>query len=198
MAQVCKTNEWVSDGISIAIQVTFVFAFLTVFFFVYVTEVEKEEFRTQMNLIVDNIMKDVEDDLPNLINKQAHFNKKDAVVVINGIVDVLEEKIAIDAKSNMLDVLNKNHAVKMKAFKSLSTVIIIIVTLAVIILLIGFCIPLINQIKEAIFVVIFVGLTELTFLKVIAANYISADPNKVKRSFSQAVQNWIKVNGKLK
>ena len=32
----CKVNNWVTDGVAIAIQITFVFAFLTVFFFVYV------------------------------------------------------------------------------------------------------------------------------------------------------------------
>lgn len=197
MTDVCKTNKWIMGGISIAIQVTFIFAFLTVFFFVYVTEVEKEEFRTQMNLIVDNIMKDVNNDLPSLINKQEYLSKADAAVVINGIIDVLQEKIYIDSKSTSATVLKQNHSVKMKAFKYLSAIVTVIVVSAVIILLIGFCVPIIYQIKEAMLVVIFVGLTELTFLQVIAKNFVSADPNKVKRSLGEAIQQWIKVNRKV-
>jgi hypothetical protein len=32
------------------------------------------------------------------------------------------------------------------------------------------------------------------FLQVIAKNYITADPNKVKRDLSTAIQKWIKKN----
>jgi hypothetical protein len=193
----CKVNNWVTDGVAIAIQITFVFAFLTVFFFVYVQEVEKREFVSQMNLIVDDIMKDVEKDIPNLIKKQDMVDEKDAVVIINGVIDVLQEKIAIDAKSTVNDVLEHNHAVKLKAFKSLISVIIILVAAAAVVLLIGFCVPVQYQIKEAMLVVIFVGLTELTFLEVIAKHYKSASPNKVRRELGLAVQKWIDKRKKL-
>jgi hypothetical protein len=193
----CKVNNWVTDGISIAIQVTFVFAFLTVFFFVYVQEVEKKEFVAQMNLIVDDLMKDVKKDIPNLVNKQTQISEEQAIVLINGIIDVLQEKIAIDSKSTVKDILLQNQAVKKKAFNSLTTVISILIIMSVFILLIGFCVPIQYQIKEAMLVVIFVGLTELTFLEVIAKKYISANPNKVKRELGIAIQNWIKVNNKL-
>jgi hypothetical protein len=193
----CKVNNWVTDGIGIAIQITFIFAFLTVFFFVYVQDVEKSEFVSQMNLIVDDLMKDIEKDIPNLIKKQSVVNEKNILVIINGVIDVLQEKIAIDSKSTVKDVLEQNHAVKLKAFKSLTSVIIILVAVATVVLLLGFCVPFKYQIKEAMLVVIFIGLTELTFLEVIAKHYISASPNKIRRELGLAVQKWISKRKKL-
>lgn len=187
MSQTCKQNSWVIYGLSIAIQVTFIFIFLTVFFFSYVQIVEKEEFQKQLYLIVDNIMQGVEQ---NILN--AHdINKQDKIVIINGIINTIQEKIVMDSRSDIENVMKQNKAVKMKAFKSL-VVSISIITLFI--LLVGFCAPVKHQIKEAILIVVFVGITEYAFLQLIAKNYISADPNKVKRSFGKAIQDWVKNN----
>lgn len=196
MTTICKTNHWVTHGIGIAIQVTFIFAFLTIFFFAYVQEVEKEEFKGQLNLIVDSLMEDIKTDLPKLINKQ-QLSQEDMLVITNGIIDVLQEKISVDATGTVKNVADMNRKVKMKALKSLVTVIVCVIVIAIIILLFGFCIDVTYQIKEAMLVVIFVGLTELVFLQVIAKNYISASPNKVKRDIGAEVQNWIKKNHKI-
>jgi hypothetical protein len=50
------------------------------------------------------------------------------------------------------------------------------------------------QIKEAIIVVFFVALTELVFLEIVAKNYISANPNKIKAEVAQAIKEWLKDN----
>ena len=191
MGSACKTNNWVTEGIFGGIQVTFIFAFLTVFFFVYVSEVEKEEFQKQLNLVVDNIMKDIEDDLPNILKKQDILGAKDAVVIINGVLDTLEEKIAMDAKSSVQEILKQNYGVKIKALKALSAVILLMVVIVIAVLLLGFCVPLSDQIKESMIVVVFVGITELVFLEVVASHYISANPNKIKRALGQSIQKWV-------
>ena len=123
----CKINNWVTDGVTISIQVVFVFAFLTMFFFVYVQELEKMEFVSQTNLIIDDIMKDFEEKIPILINKQSLIGKENVLIIINGLIDVLQEKISNDSVSTVKDILEKNHAVKLKALKSLMSVIIILV-----------------------------------------------------------------------
>ena len=123
----CKVNNWVTDGVTISIQVVFVFAFLTMFFFVYVQELEKMEFVSQTNLIIDDIMKDFEEKIPILINKQSLIGKENVLIIINGLIDVLQEKISNDSVSTVKDILEKNHAVKLKALKSLMSVIIILV-----------------------------------------------------------------------
>ena len=190
----CKVNNWVTDGVTISIQVVFVFAFLTMFFFVYVQELEKMEFVSQTNLIIDDIMKDFEEKIPILINKQSLIGKENVLIIINGLIDVLQEKMSNDSVSTVKDILEKNHAVKLKALKSLMSVIIILVVASTVPLLIGFCLPIQYQIKEAMLIIIFVGLTEFIFLQVIAKQFISADPNKIRREIGKEVHNWIKRN----
>lgn len=191
----CKVNNhWVNDGIAIAIQVSLVFSFLTIFFFVYVTKIEKEEFQKQMNLIVDNIMDDVVNDLLNLVNSNSPLSKEDTNILVNGIIDVMEEKITFEAKDSIQDITKINSNVKSKAFSSLATVLLGVVIITVIFLILGFCLPIKQNIKEALIAVIFVGLTEFSFLTFIASKYISASPNKVKRNLGEAIQNWIAIN----
>ena len=192
--QTCTKNVWPKDIVSLAIQVTFVYTFLTIFFFVYVQKVEKEEFVSQMNLIVDTLFNDVKNDMPNLINTNYPVKQEDVVVLVDGIIGLFESKIAIDAQGTVKQVYEQNQNVKKSAFKSLIKFISIVVIFATIVILIGYCVPIKYQLKKALVVVIFVGLTELMFLQVVAKNYITADPNKVKRDISTAVQRWIKKN----
>lgn len=192
--QTCTKNVWPKDIVSLAIQVTFVYTFLTIFFFVYVQKVEKEEFVSQMNLIVDTLFNDVKNDMPNLINTSYPVKQEDIVVLVDGIIGLFESKIAIDAQGTVKQVYEQNQNVKKSAFKSLIKFISIVVIFATIVILIGYCVPIKYQLKKALVVVIFVGLTELMFLQVVAKNYITADPNKVKRDLSTAVQRWIKKN----
>lgn len=192
--QTCTKNVWPKDIVSLAIQVTFVYTFLTIFFFVYVQKVEKEEFVSQMNLIVDTLFNDVKNDMPNLINTSYPVKQEDIVVLVDGIIGLFESKIAVDAQGTVKQVYEQNQNVKKSAFKSLIKFISIVVIFATIVILIGYCVPIKYQLKKALVVVIFVGLTELMFLQVVAKNYITADPNKVKRDLSTAVQRWIKKN----
>lgn len=191
MPKVCKINHWVIDGISIAIQVSFVFAFMTVFFFMYVHEVEKQEFQAQMTLIVDKLMDDIEDDLVKVLDKNVATSKTNTIILLNGMIDVLQEKIVMESKSGLDEVLERNYVVKLRAMKTLIYILVFVVCITIIVLLSGFCLPLSNQIKQAMLSIIFVGLTQLVFLQVITKNYISASPNRVKRSLAQTIQKWI-------
>lgn len=192
---VCKIkNKLASKGITIAMQVSLIFAFLTIFFFTYVSSVEKEEFGKQMDLIVDNIMEDVNDDIHNLIFNQTILSKDDIFIVVNGIIDVSEEKVNMSSKQAVEDIISQNNEVKKNAIKSLSTVMGIVVLVSIILLILGFCLPILKNLREALISVFFVALTELTFLTFITKRFISADPNRVKRNLGDAIQKWITKN----
>ena len=191
----CKiNNNLTKNTIAIAIKVSLIFSFLTIFFFVYVTKIEKEEFKKQMNLIVDNIMNDVVINLPTLINSNDSISKENINILINGIIDVMEEKITIESKGPIQDVAIINAGVKKKAFHVLSTILLIIIFITLLLIIFGFCIPIKQHIKEALIVVFFVALTEFSFLTFIASKYISASPNKVKRTLGEEIQKWILIN----
>jgi len=189
----CKTNNLIKKGISIIIQITFVFAFLTIFFFVYVQNVERNDFQEQLDLIVDNIMKDIDQDIVNIIEKN-NINSNDIAIILDGIIDIIQEKISMRNKKSLNNILNQNQKIKKTALNSLMTFIAIIIIICLFILLLGFCMPIVYQIKEAMLVIIFIVITEFIILKLIARNYISADPNKIKRTLGKSIQSWIKNN----
>jgi hypothetical protein len=187
MSYECKKNKWVQDGFAVFFQVVFIFAFLTVFFFIYVVKIEKEEFENQMNLIADNIFSD--ENLNTIIPKTGDVNTES--IILSGLIDTAIEKIKADGSGSSKDVANKNTIIRNKSFKILLIVVSVLTALSALFLVLGFCIPILYEIKEALWIVFFVGLTELTFLTVIAKNYISADPNKVKRILGKSIQDWI-------
>ena len=191
MARTCKQNTWLKDGFALAFQVVFIFAFLTLFFFLYVVKVEKAEFEGQMNFIVDELMsKDIEGQLSKL--HPAGISDLDLATIINGAIDVVEFRAGLGAEGSVKDVLEQNNTVRGQALRTMSIVVGTMVVVSGLTVVVGYCIPLRHQVIEALWIIVFVGLTELVFLQVIAKNYISADPNKVKRLLGATVEKWVK------
>ena len=194
----CKINDWLKDVIGMSIQIAFVFAFLTIFFFLYVQKVEKMEFVSQLNLIVDTLMKDIEYIIIPIKNDDDFLVVLNSIInILYGVIDVLEKNIIEDSKSSVKNIERLNIGVKTTAYKSLISFILIIVIIATCVLLLGFCIPLQCQLKKAMIIVIAVGITEFAFLEIIAKNYISTDPNKIKRELADSIRKWIKTNKKI-
>jgi hypothetical protein len=191
----CKSNIWVIDGFSLVFQVVFIFAFLTIFFFVYVVNVEKNQFEDQMNYVVDNIMtKDIEKEIIDPVN---NIPETQLVALISGIIDGTEFQENQDAISGVKSVNTQNALVRTTAFKTLAIVVGILILISISMLIFGYCLPVRNQTIEALWVVLFVAITEFVFLNLIASRYKSADPNKVKKAIGLAVTKWIKDNKKL-
>ena len=185
----CKGNSWLDEGFALIFQVVFIFTFLTVFFFAYVVKVEKDEFKEQINYIIDNILTNkIKDLIPSEISKEM------VVAIIAGSIDTLEFKAKKGAESSVKDVLKNNDKVRKGAFKTLGIVIGVLIIITIILLIGRFCLwnGIAHQVNEALWVVLFVGLTELAFLTLVASKYKSAEPNKVKRQIGSAIITWIK------
>lgn len=188
----CKESK-LKNIISVVIQVTFIFTFLTVFFFLYVQGVEKTEFQDQLYIIVDDLMKNGKDELRKILSNSTLENDQ-KYVLIAGAIDMIEEKVSQDAKDNIKSVNEQNYKTKLKALQYMVIAILGVILLVNIFILFNFCMPLEFQIKEAMIVIIFVGLTEFGFLQLIASKYIAANPNDIKRTIGTAIQNWIEKN----
>ena len=185
----CKENIWIVDGFTLLFQIVFIFAFLTIFFFVYVVNVEREGFKTQMTYIVDELFDD--NFFKNILDTKAakKLSTDELITVISGIIDDIEFNANKSSQSGVRSVNKNNENVRVKAFKLLGIVIACVVILSIIIIILGYCLPIFHQIKEAAWVTLFVGITEFAFLQLIAKKYISADPNKVRRAIGQALQD---------
>ena len=190
-ATINKYNYWISESLSIAVQITFIFAFLTLFFFAYVQQVEQAEFISQLDLIMNSLMDDIGSDIKNIIKYNQSIDNENLVLLMSGMIDTVEEKISIDSKSDNAGIAIQNKKIKTKALCMLLIVIITVVIISVIVLLLGFYIKIDMYVKEAMLVVIFVGLTEFLFLNIIAKNFVSADPNKIKRLIASTIIDWI-------
>jgi hypothetical protein len=190
MSRTCKTNTWVVDGFALTTQVVLVFAFLTIFFFVYVVKVEKDEFKDQMNYVVDNILtEDIEEKIV-----PTSMSKETIVGLIAGTINGVEYKAKQNTQSSVNSVNSKNFSIRKDAFKILGIVLGSLVLVSSVILVAGFCLPVRRQTIDALWVVMWVAITEFIFLNVVAKNYRSAHPNKVKRTIAGAVERWINQN----
>jgi VIT1/CCC1 family predicted Fe2+/Mn2+ transporter len=191
MFDVCN-NLIVSDTISVVVQVTFVFTFLVIFYFLYVIKVEQDDFKEQINLIVDNLILDVKDEISSLIVDKGteKIKKEDMEVLIYGIIDTIEEKNTISSKEMVETINSNNNKLKNNIYK-----ILIFILIGVFILLVLFrCLPIYTITKESLITVFFIAITELVFLTFISGKYISADPNKIKNILGTTIKKWIKDN----
>ena len=195
MKRVCNSNTWIIDGFDLVFQVVFVFAFLTIFFFAYVVKVEEGEFEDQMNFVVDEVL--TEDIEKKLLAPTSKIPQAQVVATLSGIIDGVEYQAGQSTKSAVKSVIQSNNQVRANAFKTLGIVAGTLVLVSIVMLAIGYCLPVRHQTTEALWVVFWVAVTELTFLMVVAKNYKSADPNKVKRTLGAAIIKWIKNNKKI-
>jgi ABC-type multidrug transport system permease subunit len=180
----CTYNRYVSDGTQILTQVILIFAFLTVFFFTYVAKVEKEEFEHQIHIIVDEFMKDVDiSDLP---------QDYDTDFIIDAFFGGMNGNIKRTSVESVKEVNDMNDVVKINVYKKIVIFSLIVLLISLIAGWAGWCVSIKNNFKEGLYIVFFVGLTEYLFLTLIAANYISASPNMVKRLFGESIKKWIR------
>ena len=188
-------NNLIYNGLTVFIQVIFVFSFLVLFYFLYVIDVEKKDFQEQIDLLVDSLMSDLKAQANNIITVNSkEIGKDDLQLLIYGIIDTLEEKITMNTKDIIKGVNSKNSSIKNNMFKILIGIMIVCVVL----LIIFQCYPVYTILKESIITVFFIGLVEFVFLTFISGKYISADPNKIKNLLGTSIQKWIKENKKIK
>lgn len=195
------SNQYVSIISSVSIQVAIIFAFLTIFFFSYVSKVENNEFKEQLDFVVDNIYRRHEEDIKNIIDKYSvNDDKKELLKMeIYGMIDLQEDKIkkestieSIDIKNNNNDIIN-NSKFYVKIIASIS---ICIIAFLFILMYKGYdCfLPIKKYAIDGIVLLFFVFLVEILFLNIIVKNYITANPNYIKNKIAQAIINYIDNN----
>jgi len=184
----CKQDSpFLKKTFFILLQVLFTFIFLTVFFFTYVNHIEKETFKTQMNLIVDDITEDI-----NIKPFIPPGKEDDASVIILGSLDFTEEYALKNSAEDDKRISDQNNKIKNKAILWVVIGSAVLLMLAVILVIARYCIPFHIHLKDAMIVVFFIALTEFIFLVVITRNYLSVDPFTVRQEIGNSIQEYIK------
>ena len=131
---VFSKNNLVSHSVSILIQVSLVFIFLTLFFFYYVTKIEQEEFERQIQFVVDELYDEVKNNIP--IPPQS--SKKELFILFNGLFDLMQKESSKNSKTYK-KITKINNNTKKKAYKSLTYMLLFVIILSFILYSMQFC-----------------------------------------------------------
>jgi hypothetical protein len=191
----CLQHNYVSTFSNALIQGAIVFAFLTIFFFGYVTSVEKDEYSKQVGMVVDNIYEQYKEDIEKVLPKNEE-SRKLTKAAIYGIIDTNEEYLSKSTEGERKELDDSNSKIIKNSVLSVLILLIICVSLLIIFAFFGYCIPLKDFVKEGFFILLFIFIVEFLFLNIIAKNYISANPNTVKKELAQSVINYVNNRNK--
>jgi hypothetical protein len=183
-----KENVFITRGIAIFIQIALIFTFLTIFFFSYVNNVDKIQFNAQLNIIVDDIIHDFK--YQNIY--PPGITQDTIIMILNGSLDLAKYKVYKTSKEVNTNIKENNKKIFNKSIMILGIVISLAILGIIIVRSIGYCLPLISHIKEAIIAVIATAITEYFFLQIITTRYISADPNDVRKHLAESIKQYIK------
>lgn len=154
---------------NILLHVLIMFSFLTIFFFTVGNKIEADIVKKQVNFLINDLIGNTFSVL-NTSEKNNIKSKLDTLFNTNNF-RLQDEKVS-----------NNNKKIFNEAIYSL---IIFVVIVLLIILIIG----LYNKwskhmigifINISVFTLIFIAIAEISFMFLIASNYISTDPNKIK------------------
>ena len=182
----CNSNVWLDYSFAIAFQVVLIGIFLTLFFFFFVSGVEVQEFNSQIDIIIDKIL------TPPVIDEltEGIQNKQQAALLIAGSMAVADQETIENSKSEVKEINCMNNAVRNKALAYCWIAVAALACFIFIAYAVGYCVPWLEQIQEALWVVLFVGFTELVFLELITKNFVSANPNTVRAALASGIQKW--------
>jgi hypothetical protein len=163
-------------------QVFFVITFLSLFFFLYVVNVEKEIFQSEMNFIVDNIYNQISF----ASNVVMPLKLKDE---LNGVISSYLDNVQLPTET-YADIKATNQYV-------LNSTINIVVSFAVLVaacllglFVLHICVDMTHHTVQNLIVLGSIALTEFLFLNLVTRNYNAADPNRVKLHFAQQLKTY--------
>jgi len=176
-------SPWMKEATKIFMQIFFVVSFLCFFFFLYVVKVEKDQFVTQIDFVVDNIvdmvLKNVDQVVPNP-EYRSELGEKLKDLVDNWQVE----------SQSFKSIQENNDALLDKTKFIVINYAVILLAVVVGLFLLHFCNNMTVHLMENLVVVFFIGLTEFLFLRIVASQYISADPNKVKYVILDTIERF--------
>lgn len=148
--------------------------FLGVFFFTYASRVEQKIVVERSTQIVDDMVLTAKNAIP----------QQQKAMILNEIVPYLVVPQSLEEEDAQVAAANKELMIT--AAKAIGIFVAICVFLLAL-LTIFFKVPIVELLKDNFIILIFVGLTEFTFLTYFAQNYITIDANYVKEKILESL-----------
>ena len=111
MVQYLPKRPFINIIFGLFLQVIFIFVCLTIFFFTYVNTIEKESFKVQMNLVVDDLSTDI-----NVRDFILPGQEDVATVILDGSMEVARRNSLSNTKEDDANLNIQNTKIKNKAF----------------------------------------------------------------------------------
>lgn len=183
---VCKSKSGpvFNLTINVLIHVLILFAILSVFFFFYISKLEKQVFEKEIKKLMD----ENEEKLLNQIDSDTKGASKKTLQSLKPGLDVLQRMY--DRPSEKLQIYNR-WLVKTDVLALVIVLITIIAIIASIYFNCGTCIPLWDIIKENIVIFIFIGIVEYMFFTKVASQYVPAPPSLLASSFFESAKRHL-------
>lgn len=175
-------SPWLNETTKIVMQIFFVVTFLSLFFFLYVVKVEKDVFDKQIGFVVDNLYDDFDKSVTLIIPPSEQKVYKEYLKNYITHIQISQDDYQ-DIRDNNQEIVDSTKKIVITfAFLLFAAVFAIVV--------LRFCTDLTHHFFENIIVLGGIALTEYLFLNLITKNYISANPNVVKWSVLDAIQQY--------
>lgn len=175
-------SYWLDESVKIFMQLCFVVTFLSLFFFLYVVNVEKDIFVSQIDFIVDNLYDDFQTNLNKVVPPEA--NPWIHALLLQ-FVDSYQPN-----NQNYQSIEQRNQQVLDKTKTIVITFCVIMVSIVAAIFLLRFCTNVKQHIIENLIVLCCMGLTEFLFLTLVTRQYLVVNPNRVKYYILDAIQQY--------
>lgn len=172
-----------SEFFKIMIQVFMMFTFLSLFFFLFVVKVEREEFNHQIKFITQNLVDELGQELKPYFPEPQPFLQE-----LCKILTQIYNNTTIDPQSHSIQQHNQeiiNHTVQLVVKVGL-----VLITAMLCTVIFKYALHLKQHFWENFMVLVSLGLVELIFLETVTKNYISADPNFVKKTLFENVATF--------
>lgn len=201
MKDICS-NKYVTIFSNAIIQTVIIFIFLTIFFFSYVSGVEKTEFESQLNFITDSVYSRHKKEINDALDRYSINEDKRRYIktAIYGTIDYNEEEMTKKSQQENKNIEQTNNKIKEDSIFYVKALTIIAIVILFIIFIImhkkyDCYLPLGQYFKEGIIVLFFIFVVEIIFLNVVVKNYISANPNEIKNKIAASIINYIDNKG---
>ena len=158
---------------TVLIQVTLIFIFITIFFFTYAKNKEKDVVINNIDILLESI-------IPNDFVSLLPNSSKNTII---------QNLISIQNDHSQDSIVKENNK---KVFRNAMKILVITLFLIFILLFMEYKkIPLSSIFIQSFIIVFFVGLTEYIFLTFFASKFISVDPQLIKYTFINEIQKFI-------
>ena len=163
-----QTNSLINFSLNASLHVFILFTFLTVFFIVYISKIEKDAFESQIKNTIDSNVKTY------IGNLDATTKSRVKIIINSPIIEILEERFKRPDPS----ITEHNWWVEHLSIGIIIVIGLIILTgISTLYFGVGQCAPVLEILKENIIIFIFVGFIEYIFFINVALKYIPAPPS---------------------